>query len=74
MRRQQYKHYIFLIVVATLLVNVMWAIAFIPPVQQPLDPAVEVDSGGPLNICHIAIGITTTARYQHRINMQQRLG
>lgn len=72
MRRQQYKHYIFLAVVATLVVNFMWAFAPIPSMQQLFEPVVETDDGGPLDICKLAIGITTTERYQDRVEMQQK--
>lgn len=71
MRRQQYKHYIFIVVVATMLVY-MWAFTPNPPVQQLIIPVVEVESDGPLTICDIAIGITTTTQYQDRVDMQKK--
>jgi hypothetical protein len=50
----------------------MWAFTPNPPVQQLIIPVVEVESDGPLTICDIAIGITTTAQYQDRVDMQKK--
>jgi hypothetical protein len=63
---------LFIVVVATMLVYFMWAFAPNPPVQKLINRVVEVDSDGPLTICDIAIGTTTTAQYQDRVDMQKK--
>ncbi len=52
--------------------NLMWGFAPLPPFDQLWDPAIEADNIGPLNICHVAIGITTTGRYKDRTDMQEK--
>ncbi len=58
MRLRQYKNYVYLLIVITIVGHIVWI----------LDP---FQYGYPLNICQVAIGITTTEKYQHRVQLQE---